>query len=255
MPVQSSFPKNKLRFLCKAVLEQDRSKASIAQIFTSNFGFDDLLTSLCEQYQIEKEVQETKIKCEPFHATLYQQYGRNPKYFHFGKGGRKPYNGSTPKSRNHSENRLNQIGKDRQRMRCSLCGSIEHFSRECPPGASLHFVRSKLARGVSAVHICHDLLNGIEELSQPIPDSSSDGIDPLLPDNINNVEEILSELHLFDELSNGMIDSDQSRFYEAFDKSIATNFISARIAGVDSDSPPEKFSSTPMSESDFRKDV
>ena len=48
--------------------------------------------------------------------------------------------------------------------------------------------RSKLARGVSAVHICHDVLNGIEELSQPTPDSSSDDVDPLPHDNINNVE-------------------------------------------------------------------
>ena len=194
MPIQSQFPKNKVRFFRKAVLEQDWAKASIAQTVTSNFGFGDFLISLREQYQLEKEVQEAKAKSGPVPATLYQQYGRNPKYFHRGKGGREPYNGSTPKSHNHSEKRLNPIGKDGQRIRCSLRGSIEHFARECPPGASRHFVRSKLARGVSADHICHDLLNGIEELSQPTLDSSSDNIDPLPPDNINNVGESPSEL-------------------------------------------------------------
>ena len=68
-------------------------------------------------------------------------------------------------------------------------------------------------------------------------------------------EKALQNFHLFDELSKGMIDSEQTSFFEALDESIATNIISARIAAVDSDSPPEKLFSTPMSESDFRQDV
>ena len=95
----------------------------------------------------------------------------------------------------------------------------------------------------------------IEELIQPTPDSSSDNIDPLPPDNVNNVEESPSELQLFDELLNGVSDSEQTSFFEALDESIAKNFISARIAGVDSDSPSEKLLSAPMSESNFRQDV
>lgn len=99
-------------------------------------------------------------------------------------------------------------------MRCSLCGSIEHFARKCPPGASRDFVRSKLAKSVSAVHIFHDLLNGIEELSQLIADSSSDGTEPLPPENLENVDESSSELHLFDEISNENIVSEQTSPFE-----------------------------------------
>ena len=70
IPIQSQFPKKKVRFLRKAVLEQDWAKASIAQIVSSDFGYDDLLISLRKQYQLEREVHVAKSRSSSVPSTL-----------------------------------------------------------------------------------------------------------------------------------------------------------------------------------------
>lgn len=128
------------------MLGKDWAKASISQIVTSDFKFNDLLTFLHEQYQPETEVAAAKNKTSRIPPTLYQSYGRKPQNV-----------GKSSKSSSSRKWKMNPFGRDGKWLQCSWCGAEDHFVRDCPPGAAKKDVRFSLERGGSAVQICRDL--------------------------------------------------------------------------------------------------
>lgn len=146
-------------------------------------------------------------------------------------------------------------------MLCSLCDSDRHFIRDCSPEASRNFVRANLRRGIPAVHICHDLLNCIEEVNDRHPDVNHEDASKT-SEAIDDSKDSPSELHLFDQISTLTEQPEtqekedmQTRFFDKLDENIATNFISAKFLQTEYVPAPQVLFHPGDEVSDFLQDV
>ena len=166
----------KRRFLRNAVIRQPWSEQAISRMTSSNLSLNDLVTALREQILLAEE---RSLLGRPS-STLYQRYGRNPKYL-----GRGP-----AQNRRLRPRTKNTLGRDGKRMLFRLCGSDEHLARNCPIGTFRSRICQRVQDRAPAVHVLSELVSSVEE---EVPDTEE-----IKTNNIELAE--TSDLQLFDEL-------------------------------------------------------
>ena len=149
---------NKIQYLRDAVVARDWASLPISQVTSSKYAFNYFVSTLRKalQFSDERKLHEISSK------THFQQYGREPKSVK--KFGNRY--GTRNVAMTHLENgpraKLNPLGKDKRRMKCHLCGSENHFMRNCKKGSARDFARERLAAGVLLVHILAEIVDQVD---------------------------------------------------------------------------------------------